>query len=246
MKLITETMLKQELKTQSARQYTVPDGALLSPSAKEYLQSLKKQDRRQDKTPMENEHYKYIDYETGAYYRDKPEHMTGLVGNLLVAKNHPRIIFRGLLDSLHSEVVLAQTELKQCSKSAENSPKNAKIIDDLSEIARVLHTLMSIDCGVKTEINTNIIGYSFTELREISHNPLKHFGIKNMQLPSADMGYEYAKLNYLRAKTRELECSANGCFSGRDKQHEDILKELNRLSSALHIMMCKQLSGEYK
>ena len=51
---------------------------------------------------------KYVDYETGAYYMEKPEHMTQLFGNVLVAKDHPRIHFRGKLDSLQALVVLDQ------------------------------------------------------------------------------------------------------------------------------------------
>ena len=44
---------------------------------------------------------------------EKPEHMTHLVGNVLVVKNHPRILFRGKLDSLQSLFVLAQVEIHE-------------------------------------------------------------------------------------------------------------------------------------
>ena len=61
---------------------------------------------------------KYVDYETGAYYMEKPEHMTQLFGNVLVAKDHPRIHFRGKLDSLQALVVLDQVQIAEggCQK----------------------------------------------------------------------------------------------------------------------------------
>ena len=39
----------------------------------------------------------------------KPEHMTHLRGEELVFKDHPRIAFRGAIDSLESEIILFQT-----------------------------------------------------------------------------------------------------------------------------------------
>ena len=43
---------------------------------------------------------RYIDAVTGEALAEKPEHMTQLCGNRLVSKTHPRIVFRGKLDSL--------------------------------------------------------------------------------------------------------------------------------------------------
>ena len=70
---------------------------------------------------------KFVDYETGAFYMEKPEHMTHLVGNVLVVKDHPRILFRGKLDSLQSAVVLAQVDIH------ERGGRKA-LLDDLGDI----------------------------------------------------------------------------------------------------------------
>ena len=43
---------------------------------------------------------------TGGFLTEKPEHMTHLNGDFLVVKDHPRIIFRGKLDTLESELIL--------------------------------------------------------------------------------------------------------------------------------------------
>ena len=45
---------------------------------------------------------------TGGFLEEKPEHMTHLNGDLLVPKNHPRILFRGKMDTLEAELILCQ------------------------------------------------------------------------------------------------------------------------------------------
>ena len=41
--------------------------------------------------------------------------------------------------------------------------------------------------------------------------------------------------------------AAAGAYKeGNQYTHGDIIEELNRLSSALHIMMCKYLAGDYQ
>jgi len=94
---------------------------------------------------------------------------------------------------------------------------------------------------------TNILGYSPEELRNRSHNPQKYFNVKQMLLPSYTMGFDYAKLNMLRAKVREVELAAMDAFvDGKNVQQPEIIRTLNRLSSAFHVMMCMYLAGEYK
>ena len=93
----------------------------------------------------------------------------------------------------------------------------------------------------------NILGLTPEELRSRSHNPQKYFNIKQMLLPNYTMGVDYTKLNVLRAKVRELELAALDCFvDGKNVKQPEIIRTLNRLSSALHIMMCMYLAGEYK
>ena len=76
---------------------------------------------------------------------------------------------------------------------------------------------------------------------------MKFFNIKQMLLPDYSMGKHYAMLNQLRTQIRETEVAANQAFrDGRKCTRPDIVEELNRLSSALHIMMCMYLGGVYK
>lgn len=48
--------------------------------------------------------------------------MTQLFGNKLVCKDHPRILFRGKLDALQADVVLAQAMI-QGSRRQRNTPE---------------------------------------------------------------------------------------------------------------------------
>ena len=41
----------------------------------------------------------------GGYAEEKPEHMTHLDGTTLVPKTHPRIVFRGKMDSLEARLL---------------------------------------------------------------------------------------------------------------------------------------------
>ena len=45
---------------------------------------------------------------SGGLAEEKPEHMTHLNGDVLVRKDHPRILFRGKLDTLEAELILCQ------------------------------------------------------------------------------------------------------------------------------------------
>ena len=182
---------------------------------------------------------KYVDYETNAYYYEKPEHMTQLFGNKLVCKDHPRILFRGKLDALQADVVLAQAMIQAAQGSQ-------SLIKDLADILKDLREMMKCEVLDEEMAETTVIGLTHEELRAQSHNPMKYYNIKQMVLPDYTMGTEYAWLNKLRTALRETEVAACQAFhSGKTYIRKDIIEELNRLSSALHIMMCRHLAGWY-
>ena len=58
--------------------------------------------------------YRLLD---GGFLEEKPEHMTHLHSDLLVPKTHPRILFRGKMDTLEAELLIAVTELPQWGES---------------------------------------------------------------------------------------------------------------------------------
>lgn len=267
MKVITEAALRTELRASDPEVYCVPEDKILSPAAKEYLMQRKiritkagQKDSEEDTDKKDMKIVatelpelppvevpkdtavkpKYTDYDTGAFYLKKPEHMTQLYGNVLVPKDHPRIHFRGKLDSLQSLVVLSQALMA-------GKTENKGIIQDLNDILGILREMMRCDVLEEPFQNETIIGLTHEELRAHSHNPMKYYKIKAMVLPDYSMGTEYALLNQLRTAIRETEVAAAEAFrEGNKYTHSDIIEELNRLSSALHIMMCKYLAGDYR
>lgn len=274
MKVITEAIVRDELRSSTPECYTVPAGKILSPAAREYLQQCKikiddgkgrpvQRQQTKGEEPIHSEQPKkeivatevpplpevkvekeekpkYVDYETGAFYYKKPEHMTQLFGNTLVAKDHRRILFRGKLDSLEALFVVNQTILVEMGESQ-------KLIEDLQDILVSLREMMRCDVLDEPFRRDYMIGLSHKELREHSHNPMKFYKIKQMVLPDYTLGKTYALLNQLRAAVRETEVAAATAFhEGRNYTRGDIIEELNRMSSAMHIVMCKYLAEEYR
>ena len=292
MRAITEDFLRYELRSSQPEVYVIPQGKILTPAAREYLQQRKiriekeggytythqlkapvqkteepeekeaqKQPEPKKTEPKNRPHVvatevpqpeeveipvqitvpkpKYVDYETNAYYYEKPEHMTQLFGNKLVCKDHPRILFRGKLDALQADVVLAQAMIQAAQGSQ-------SLIKDLADILKDLREMMKCEVLDEEMAETTVIGLTHEELRAQSHNPMKYYNIKQMVLPDYTMGTEYAWLNKLRTAIRETEVAACQAFhDGKKYIRTDIIEELNRLFSALHIMMCRHLAGWY-
>ena len=76
------------------------------------------------------------------------------------------------------------------------------------------------------------------DIRKMSHNPKKHIGVAHI-LPDYKMGEILIGLNAIRSGAREVE------LSSIPLNRKDITKSLNRLSSAVYVMMCRYLSGYY-
>ena len=240
-KAITEDFLRVELRNTQPEVYYIPEGKILTPAAREYLQQrkIKVAAGGQPAEPAPAAAPAAQPVVPTVMCAPKPEHMTQLFGNVLVAKDHPRIHFRGKLDSLQALVVLDQVQIAEggCQK----------LVDDLGNILGVLREMMRCDVLDEAFKNETIIGLTHAELRERSHNPQKFFGVQYMQLPDYTMGRDYALLNQLRAAVRETEVAATEAFRvGNKYTRKDIIEELNRLSSAIHIMMCMYLAGQYR
>lgn len=270
MKAITEAMLRLELRDVQPEVFVVPEGKILTPAGREYLNQRKikieragRQVRTTGRYTMSNDQKtgtkpeplpspeptpspppspakgRYVDYETGAFYQDKPEHMTQLHRNVLVSKNHPRIRFRGQLDRLQAIIITAQADIVAIGGEQ-------GVVEDLDDILKVLQDMMRCDVLEEAFENELILGWNHAELRDRSHHPQKYFQIKQMLLPRYTMGAVYARLNLIRTEIRACEVTAVDAFTERGAVSQPgILECLNRLSSALHIMMCKYLGNAY-
>lgn len=164
----------------------------------------------------------------------KPENLTNLYGNRLVDKTDPRISFRGKLDSFQSELLILINELDKNGK--------IKLAEDLMDILEYCREIMSAEVMEKPFKRIELIGFTLDELREISHDPTQIFG-KGHMTPDRSMSKDILKLNRLRALSREVELSANTAFH-EDENRIDILTAMNRLSSAIYILQCREISLE--
>ncbi|MBQ7039581.1 MAG: cobalamin adenosyltransferase [Clostridia bacterium] len=230
MAVITEQKLKtlfDEGKISSV--FKISEEDVLTPSAREFLKQ----------NSIEVEIGAKFDTVFGFSLSKKPEQMTHLHEGFLVPKNHPRIVFRGRLDSLESEIILVQVEAKEMGMTA--------LCDDLEEIIRLIRKI--IQCEVKDLPlgDFTLQGLDDKALREHSHHPSKYYGMHHF-LPTYKHGKIVACLNRLRTLTRETEIFAFSAFE--DEFHNvshrtDIIMALNRLSSLFFVMMFKVLTDKY-
>ena len=230
MALITENQLKalyDEGKIKTVFKLTEND--ILTPSAREFL-------KEKNIEIIHGENFSTI---FGFDLPKKPEQMTHLHAGFLVPKNHPRIVFRGRLDSLESNIISVQVSAMESGMTT--------LCEDLEEIIRLIRKI--IQCEVKDLPlgEFTLQGLDESALREHSHHPSKYYGMHHF-LPTYKHGKIVAELNRLRTLTRETEICAYNAFE--DKYHNvsercDIITALNRLSSLFFVMMFKVLTDKY-
>ena len=165
---------------------------------------------------------------SGGYAEEKPEHMTHLNGEVLVLKTHPRIRFRGKMDTLEAELILCQL--------IPGAPEAA-----LGEILALARKILRCDVLEEPLIWDTLCGLSEQEQRERSHMPQDYYGQPHF-MPQASDGSVIAGLNRARCSAREAELAAVEAFSDREGNllREDIPKALNRMSSMLYLLMIQE------
>lgn len=253
MSVITESEVRKRLRDKKTDVFEIPKGSIVTPSARGFLLDQKVEIKYVDPTsakePVEKEAVakaepqkeQPLKFQTiyGGMLAEKPEHMTHLYGNMLVFKDHKRIILRGRLDSLESNILDAQIMASRLSMP--------KLINDLEEILSFVRNL--VRCEVLNEQVSEFClqGMSAAELREKSHHPKKYFGMEHFY-PHYEMGEAVVVLNRLRTLTRETELAAYQAFRSEygAVEREDIIRALNRLSSLFWIMMFKVRTELYK
>ncbi|MBB6624359.1 cobalamin adenosyltransferase [Clostridium gasigenes] len=250
MSVLTETEIRKRLRDKDLKllkEYEVEKGVIVTPSAKGYLSDNNIQLKIVEKIKEINEPViieKEVRIEPkfrtifGGYLDSKPEHMTHLNGNLLVFKNHSRIILRGKFDSLESQILQVQI--------LSDKLKHEKLTNDLEEILGFVRNLLRAEVLEEKLNEFKLLDMDEKELREKSHHPKKYYGMGHFQ-PSYKNGEIVVALNSLRSATREVELASYNAFKTEygDVEREDIVRALNRLSSLFWIMMFKFLAGEY-
>ncbi len=169
----------------------------------------------------------------------KPEQMTHLHGNLLVAKNHPRILLRGMLDDLEADILMLQAQAHEQGMDL--------VVKELGETLDYCRAIMSSEVTEKSFTVTTLLGMDEARQREISHQPARYLGIGHL-MPDHRMGAVAVGLNKLRTKARQTELAAVTAFCTPDgkAQRVDLIQALNRLSSTFYIMMLRLAAEKQK
>ena len=131
-KVLTDVELRARWNGESGGEYHVEQGTVLTPAARDFLRERNVrlcvdegtqayQTMTVEPIPLQDGKPQYIDARTGEELARKGEGMTHLRGNLLVPKTHPRIAFRGALDSLMARWLLtSSSQLRRSRRQGRN------------------------------------------------------------------------------------------------------------------------------
>lgn len=166
--------------------------------------------------------------ENGATMTQKPEHMTQLNREVLVEKTHPRILFRGQMDMLQAQIL-------RCGKAY------PELTENLKQLLEMTRKILASEVLEKPLEEENILGLTPAELRKRSHFPQEYYGQPHF-MPDFSDSAQVLELNLLRCSVRRAELKAVAAFTTPEGKlmREDIVKALNRMSSAVYLMMLEQ------
>lgn len=222
--LLDEQAVRANIRNRDGKRvYYLGKGDQLTSGARDYLSR-----ERIAILPAEQAKVERYQLLNGGFLEEKPEHMTHLNAQVLVPKNHSRILFRGKMDTLEAELILCQ----QADKTLE------KPVGEILALARQI-----IRCDVleeKLQWDT-LCGLTEQEQRRRSHFPQEYYGQPHF-MPQAQDGLVIARLNRARCAAREAELAAVTAFSDREGNptRVDLLRALNRMSSMLYILMVRK------
>jgi ethanolamine utilization protein EutL len=181
---------------------------------------------------------RYSLHESGFGVDRKPDGYTHLFDDTsLVPKTHAAIRFRGRLDLLQAQVIDAAVTCR-----AEGL---GELASDLKDILDYLRKMLAAEVTGRPMPELRIAGFSGEELHRISHHTLRLMNV-GWVLPEPSMGAAVARLNLLRASSREVEMAAWECYADPGhldpEQRDRMLHGLNRLSNAIYVLVCKAVA----
>ncbi|MGN1015877.1 MAG: ATP-binding protein [Faecousia sp.] len=225
--LYTEQAVRENLRNRDGKRvFYLGTGDRMTASARDYLTR-----ERIEILPASQaapERYKLL---SGGFMEGKPEHMTHLNAQVLVPKNHPRIVFRGKLDSLEAELLLCGQDFPHLEK-------------DLGEVLELARRIIRCDVLEEPLPDGKLCGLTEEELRKRSHFPQDFYGQPHF-MPDVRDSREVLRLNRVRCAVREAELSAAAAFVTPEgsAQRPDILRAMNRMSSMVYILMIREKAG---
>ena len=224
--LLNEKEVRENIRNREGKRvFYLAKGDQLTSSARDFLSR-----ERIEILPAEQARQPRYQLLCGGYLEEKPEHMTHLNAQVLVSKTHPRILFRGRLDTLESELL-------QCQLTA------AHLVTPVGEILALTRMLIRCDVLEEPVPEGKLCGLTEAEIRKRSHFPQDYYGQPHF-MPGVDDGKIIARLNRTRCAAREAELAAVAAFSDREGNptRVDILRAMNRISSMLYLLMIQEKS----
>ncbi len=222
--LYTEETARDNIRTREGRRvFFLGKGDRLTSAAQDFLRR-----ERIEILPAEEAKPSRFSVLGGGFLEEKPEHMTHLEGTTLVPKTHPRIVFRGKLDSLEARLILCRLEVPEFDR-------------ELGELLTLTRKLLRWEVLGEPAQEERIFGLTEEELHRRSHFPQEYYGQPHF-MPEARDGRQIAQLNLARVCAREAELAAAAAFTGPDGgvTRPDLLRVMNRLSSAIYLLMIQQ------
>ena len=209
------------------RVWYLPEGDRLSWEAKDYLSR-----ERIAILPPEEARPQRWRLLGGGFAEEKPEHMTHLDGDTLVPKTHPRIRFRGAMDSLEAELLWCGLHM------------DGQLRKDLQEILELARRLIRCEVMDEPVEEDKLCGLTQEQLRSHSHRPQDFYGQPHF-MPEVTDGEKVLRLNRCRCAARAAELAAAAAFTDENGNalRTDILQAINRMSSMLYILMIKEKGG---
>ena len=167
--------------------------------------------------------------------RKKPADKTCLYGKRFVSKQHGRIAFRGMIDSLEAEFLEARILASSLGCDY--------IRACFDEAAAYLQKIMAAEVKNEAFRPSGFFGLSAEEIHRQSQVVKEAFGLAEHPLPEPGMGPLAARINLLRTRVREGELLAVRVFGGFFGRRMDLISAMNLLSSALWWLFCKHVSS---
>ena len=219
--LYTEDMVKANIRNREGRRvFYLGKGDTLTPGARDWLR--KERIEVLDAAQARPERFRLLG---GGYVEEKPEHMTHLNGDVLVSKLHPRIAFRGAMDTLQAELLL-------CIRQADKPWK--ELLEQALQAAKMV---LSWEVMEEPAGEVELGGMSPQQLRDRSHRPQDYYGQPHF-MPSGQDSQQLLLVNRARTLARQAELAAARAFcTEQGVQRQDLMQVLNRLSSFLYLIM---------
>lgn len=241
--IVTEAALREQLRhPRHGAPVHVPAGAVLSPSARDFVAQWDLELREDgpapaaatfDRPTWDTPSAFTFDADAaprcttcGSEVADKPDHLTQIDACHLGPKTHPRIVLRGKLDTLQAAVLLA-------GRAAHDAAATATA-DHLDQVAAYVRELLAAEYQGRPAAPPSLAGLDDHALHAATHDPRGSLGVDHLTPASTDPAV-LLWCNWARALAREAELAA---LVAHPDPHDPVATALvhgcNRLSSVLY------------